>query len=134
MLYINVRDEKIDGRSMRVFNHPELGMVLYDNSGAAGAPGDNAYSAYQGPPSIPIEELASRGAISPALASDGWWWVPTIRASAVRGELTPYEAAWRILELRRPGRVSAAHPDDQDEAREIAESITRERALTASVY
>ena len=50
-----------------------------------------------------------------------------IRASAVRGELTPYEAAWRILELRRPGRVSAAHPDDQDEAREIAESITRER-------
>ena len=51
-----------------------------------------------------------------------------IRAAAVRGELNAYEAAWLILELRRPGQVSAAHPDDQDEAREIAESITRERA------
>ena len=51
----------------------------------------------------------------------------SIRAAAVRGELNPYTAAWRILELRRPGRVSAAHPDDQGEAREIAESITRER-------
>ena len=51
-----------------------------------------------------------------------------IYSAAVRGELTPYEAAWLILELRRPGRVSAAHPDDQNEAREIAESITRERA------
>lgn len=27
----------------RIFLHPELGWCLYDNSGAAGNPGDNAY-------------------------------------------------------------------------------------------
>ena len=31
-----------------------------------------------------------------------------IRAAAVRGELNAYEAAWLILELRRPGQVSSS--------------------------
>lgn len=59
---------------METFEHPEIGRVLADNSGAAGDPGDNAYSRSQGPATPEIERLVEQGRIDAVLASDGWWW------------------------------------------------------------
>lgn len=66
--------------TIETWEHPELGTVLADNSGAAGEPGGNAYSAHQGPASEQIQRLLDRAQpgepplIDAALASDGWWW------------------------------------------------------------
>ena len=76
---------RINGIEAETFEHPEIGLVLADNSGAAGEPGSNAFAGHQWPPSALIRTLRGMRrpnevpVISSVLAGDGWWWYPTGR-------------------------------------------------------
>ncbi len=70
----------IAGHPARIFEHPEIGWVLWDNAGAAGNVPFSAYQDDRDPPAIvtqlngPAHERGEPGAFDTALASDGWWW------------------------------------------------------------